>query len=123
MQWPLFAAGLGGRVGDGRQFISWISLADHVRAMSFLLRSPLTGPVNLVAPEPVTNAEFTRAFGAHLHRPTMLPLPLLGVRLLYGREFVEDALLSGTRVRPARLLSAGFEFRHRVVAEAFAALE
>lgn len=121
-QWPIFAAGLGGRVGDGRQFISWISLTDHVRAMSFLLRSPLTGPVNLVGPEPVTNGEFTRAFGSHLHRPTVLPLPLLAVRLLYGREFVEDAVLSGTRVRPARLLSAGFEFRHRTVAEAFAGL-
>lgn len=122
-QWPVFAAGLGGRVGSGRQFISWISLADHLRAVSFLLATPLTGPVNLVAPAPVTNADFTRAFGAHLRRPTILPLPLFAVRLLYGSEFVDDALLSGTRVRPARLLSAGFQFRHGHLAEALAALE
>jgi len=122
-QWLVFALGLGGRIGDGRQYLSWISLADHVRAMAFLLTSPLTGPVNLVAPEPVTNADFTRALGAYLHRPTPLPLPLPAVRLLFGREFVTDAVLSGCRVRPSRLLEAGFEFRHPRVAQALAALD
>ena len=122
-QWALFAAGLGGRVGDGRQFVSWISLVDHLRAMSYLLTAPITGPVNLVAPEPVTNADFTRAFGSYLKRPTILPMPLPAVRLLFGREFVSDALLSGTRVRPARLLEAGFDFRHPRIARAFAELE
>ncbi|MFZ0530795.1 MAG: TIGR01777 family oxidoreductase [Propionicimonas sp.] len=121
-QWPLFALGLGGRVGSGRQFLSWIGLADHVRATAFLLASDLTGPVNLVAPEPVSNAEFTRAFGAHLRRPTPLPMPLGAVGMIFGREFVNEALLSGQRVRPARLLEAGFEFEQRTLSEAFAAL-
>lgn len=122
MQRPLFALGLGGRVGTGRQFISWISLADHVRATEFLLTVDLTGPVNLVAPAPVSNAEFTRAFGAHLNRPTPLPLPLTGVRLLFGRDFVTEALTWGQRVRPAGLLAAGFEFEHPTLSQAFAAL-
>lgn len=122
-QWALFAAGLGGRVGNGRQFVSWISLADHLRAMIFLLKSPVTGPVNLVAPEPVTNAEFTRAFGSYLRRPTMLPMPLPAVRMIFGGEFVTEALLSSTRVRPARLLAGGFEFRHSRIGDAFGELE
>ena len=122
MQRPLFAAGLGGKVGDGRQFVSWISLADHVRAMAWLLTAKLTGPVNLVAPNPVTNAAFTRAFGSHLNRPTLLPMPLPLVRLAFTREFVDDALLSSTRVRPACLLDAGFTFTHPKLGQAFAAL-
>ena len=121
-QWPAFALGLGGRVGSGRQFVSWISLADHVRATAFLLDSELTGPVNLVAPEPVSNAEFTRVFGSHVHRPTPLPLPLGAVGLVFGREFVKELLLPGQRVRPAHLLDAGFEFEHKTVRQAFAAL-
>lgn len=122
MQWPVFALGLGGRVGSGRQFLSWISLVDHVRAVEFLLGSDLTGPVNLAGPNPVSNAEFTRAFGRHLHRPTPLPLPLTGVGLLFGREFVREALLPSQRVRPARLLDAGFDFEHPKLDQAFAAL-
>ncbi len=122
MQRPLFAAGLGGKIGDGRQFVSWISLADHVRAMDWLLTSEVTGPVNLVAPNPVTNAAFTRAFGSHLNRPTLLPMPLPLVRLAFTSEFVDDALLSSTRVRPARLLDAGFHFTHAKLGQAFAAL-
>lgn len=122
MQWPVFALGLGGRVGNGRQFLSWISLADHVRATEFLLTADLTGPVNLVAPHPVSNAQFTRVFGAHLHRPTPLPLPLTAVRAVFGRDFVNDALLTSQRVRPARLLEAGFAFDHPMIEQAFAAL-
>ncbi|MGC3995890.1 MAG: TIGR01777 family oxidoreductase [Propionicimonas sp.] len=122
LQWPIFALGLGGRVGNGRQFLSWISLADHVRAMEFLLASDLTGPVNLVGPNPVSNAEFTRAFGRHLHRPTPMPLPLTAVGAIFGREFVTDALLASQRIRPARLLDAGFEFEHPRVTKALAAL-
>lgn len=120
--WKLFAAGLGGRVGDGRQFLSWISLADHVRAMEYLLTSEITGPVNLTGPRPVTNAEFTRTFADHLNRPAVLPMPLPAVSMLFGREFVREALLSGQRVQPARLAEAGFEFRHKTLAEALAAL-
>jgi uncharacterized protein len=121
-QWKLFAAGLGGRVGDGRQFLSWISLADHVRAMEFLLTSDVTGPVNLVGPKPVTNAQFTRVFGEYLNRPTVIPMPLPAVALLFGRSFVKEALQSGQRVRPTALLEAGFGFEHGTLNEALAAL-
>ena len=122
MQWPLFALGLGGRIASGHQFVSWISLIDHIRAIEFLLTSDITGPVNLVAPNPVSNAEFTATFGAHLNRPTPLPLPLPGVELLFGREFVKEALLKGQRVRPARLLAAGFVFEQPTLMQAFAAI-
>ena len=122
LQWPLFALGLGGKIASGHQFISWISLNDHIRAIEFLLTSDLTGPVNLVAPNPVSNAEFTATFGAHLNRPTPLPLPLPAVQLLFGREFVKEALLIGQRVRPARLLTAGFRFEQPTLMQAFAAI-
>jgi uncharacterized protein (TIGR01777 family) len=121
-QWPVFALGLGGRVGSGRQFLSWISLTDHVRALEFLLGAELSGPVNVVGPHPVSNAEFTRAFGRRLHRPTPLPLPLTAVGAIFGREFVNEALLPGQRVRPARLLEAGFDFAHPRLAQALAAI-
>jgi hypothetical protein len=122
MQWPLFALGLGGKIASGHQFVSWISLIDHLRAIEFLLTSNITGPVNLSSPNPVSNAEFTATFGAHLNRPTPLPLPLPGVQLLFGREFVKEALLTGQRVRPARLLDAGFEFGQPTLMQAFAAI-
>ena len=122
MQWPLFALGLGGRIASGHQFVSWISLTDHIRAIEFLLTSDITGPVNLVAPNPVSNAEFTATFGAHLNRPTPLPMPLPAVELLFGREFVKEALLKGQRVRPARLLDSGFVFEHPTLMQAFAAI-
>ena len=122
LQWPLFALGLGGKIASGHQFISWISLIDHVRAIEFLLTSDLTGPVNLVSPNPVSNAEFTATFGAHLNRPTPLPLPLPAVQLLFGRDFVKEALLMGQRVRPARLLAAGFRFEQPTWMQAFAAI-
>lgn len=121
-QWMLFAAGLGGRIGSGRQFLSWISLADHVRAVEFLLANDLTGPVNLTSPAPVTNAAFTRAFGHHLNRPTVLPMPLPVVSAIFTREFVREALLSGQRAVPSRLTEAGFTFRHPTIGEALAAL-
>ncbi len=123
LQRPAFALGLGGRVGSGRQFLSWISLADHVRATAFLLTDDLTGPVNVVSPNPVSNAEFTRAFGRSLNRPTLLPLPLAAVGAVFGRDFVTEALLASQRVRPARLLEAGFAFEHPTLAQALAALQ
>ena len=121
-QWMLFAAGLGGRIGSGRQFLSWISLTDQVRAVRFLLGNDLTGPVNLVAPTPVTNAAFTRAFGRYLGRPTVLPMPLPLVSVLFGREFVREALLAGQRAVPSRLAEAGFTFEHGTITEALNAL-
>jgi uncharacterized protein len=120
--WKLFAAGLGGRIGDGRQFLSWISLTDHVRAMEELLTSDITGPVNLVGPRPVTNAEFTRTFADFLNRPAVLPTPIPAVGLLFGRDFVREALLSGQRVQPAVLNEAGFEFEHKTLVEALTGL-
>lgn len=118
----LFSAGLGGRIGSGRQFLSWISLTDHVRAMMHLLSSELVGPVNLVGPSPVTNAEFTKAYAEHLHRPALLPMPLPVVAALFGGEFVKQALVSSQRVLPSRLLDAGFAFEHHTLSEALAAL-
>jgi uncharacterized protein len=120
--WPLFNVGLGGRIGDGRQFLSWISLNDHVRAMEFLLTSEVTGPVNLVSPQPVTNAQFTRLFAEQLHRPAFVPTPLSAISLLLGREIVRELLTSGHRVKPTRLLDAGFRFEQPSLREALAAV-
>lgn len=107
-----FKLGLGGPVGDGRQYMSWIAREDLIAAMEFVLSHPtLDGPVNLVAPEPVTNREFAHALGGALGRPALLPLPAFAARLLFG-EMGDELLLSSTRVRPRRLLDAGFEFQH-----------
>lgn len=109
---PLFRAGLGGRLGSGRQYMSWISLADHVAAMRFLLARPeLTGAVNLCSPEPVTNAEYTRAVGSAVGRPTLAPVPKFALRAALG-DFADEAALPSVRARPARLLEAGYTFRH-----------
>ncbi|MFT3861850.1 TIGR01777 family oxidoreductase [Micropruina sp.] len=118
----LFQLGLGGRIGSGRQFVSWIHLADYTRAVAHLLTSTLTGPVNLTAPNPVTNAAFTEAFAGSLQRPALVPMPLPGLRLVLGSELVDEALLSGTRVQPRRLLDEGFTFTHPRLAEALSAL-
>lgn len=110
-QLPFFKLGLGGKVGSGRQYISWISIEDEIRAIEFLLGHDLSGPVNLTAPEPVTNAEYTKALGRALHRPTTI-LPITGPRVLYGRELADSLLLTSARIVPAALLEAGFEFHH-----------
>jgi uncharacterized protein len=108
-QLPFFRFGLGGRVGSGRQYVSWISIVDELRAIRFLLDHDVAGPVNLTAPEPVTNAEYTKALGRAVHRPTTI-LPITGPRLLYGRELADTLLLTSARVVPAALLEAGFDF-------------
>ncbi|MFN7149763.1 MAG: DUF1731 domain-containing protein, partial [Microthrixaceae bacterium] len=110
-QLPFFRLGLGGRAGSGRQYVSWISIDDEVRAIQFLLTHDVSGPVNLVAPEPVTNGEYTKVLGGVLHRPTTI-LPMIGPRLLYGRELADSLLLTSQRVVPAALVDAGFEFDH-----------
>lgn len=120
--WKIFSLGLGGRVADGRQFLSWVSLTDHLRAMEFLLSNPIEGPVNLVGPHPVTNSEFTHTFGIFLKRPTIVPMPLPVVSMLYGRDFVRETLLSSQRVLPTCLLDNGFTFEHHGLTEALAAL-
>ena len=109
-QLPFFKLGLGGRVGSGRQYVSWISIVDEVRAIQFLLDHDVPGPVNLTAPEPVTNSTYTTALGRAVHRPTTI-LPITGPRVLYGRELADTLLLTSARVVPAALLEAGFEFR------------
>lgn len=107
-----FKLGVGGRVGSGQQWVPWISLEDEVRALRFLLdRDDVTGPVNLVGPEPVRNAELTRALGEVWHRPTLLPVPVFALRLLYGEMGVTLATES-VRAVPQVLREAGFEWRH-----------
>jgi uncharacterized protein (TIGR01777 family) len=108
---PLFRLGLGGRLGSGRQWMSWISVADHVAALRFLINDGLQGPVNLTAPEPVTNADFTSAVGRALHRPAPFIVPAPALRLALG-EFADEGALVSQRVLPDRLTKAGFTFRH-----------
>ena len=117
---PPFQLGLGGRIGDGRQFMSWISLRDTVRAIEFcLMEEQLEGPVNVVSPSPVTNRDFTQALGRSLHRPTLLPLPAMGARLLFG-EMANATLLASTRVMPTKLTARGFEFADGALQSCFA---
>lgn len=108
---PAFRLGLGGRLGTGRQYWSWIALEDLLRVVELALRDErLSGPVNAVSPGPVTNAEFTKALARALRRPACLPVPAFAVNCLFG-EMGREALLASARVRPARLLECGFEFR------------
>ena len=110
-QLPFFRLGAGGRSGSGRQYLSWITLDDEVRAIRFLLDHELEGPVNLCAPEPVTNATYARTLGRVLHRPTTI-IPMFGPRLLFGRELADSLLLISQRIVPAKLIEAGFDFDH-----------
>ncbi|PKV85389.1 TIGR01777 family oxidoreductase [Streptomyces sp. TLI_146] len=117
---PLFRAGLGGRLGSGRQYWSFISQHDHTAALRHLLERPeLSGPVNLTAPEPVTNREVTAAMARVLHRPALFPVPAPAIRLVLG-EFAED-VLGSQRVLPRRLLDSGFRFAFPTVEGAVAA--
>ena len=107
-----FRLGMGGKVGNGRQYVGWISLEDAVAALIYAVENDaLRGPVNLTAPQQVTNAELTRTLGRVLRRPTLLPLPAFAAKLLLG-ELAEEGLLASQRVRPTRLLEAGFEFAY-----------
>ena len=117
-----FRLGLGGRVGNGEQYWSWVSLDDVVGVILFALHSDtLRGPVNVVSPEPARNEDFVRALGEELHRPTILPLPAFAVRTLMG-EMGEAALLGSARVEPARLKAAGYQFRHPHLKDALRAV-
>lgn len=116
--WPLFRFGLGGRLGNGRQWWSYISLRDELAALAFLLEN-LDGPVNLTAPNPATNAEVTAAMGRLLKRPTVLPVPAKALELALG-EFSSE-VLGSARVLPARLLEAGFAFQDPTIDDALAA--
>jgi uncharacterized protein (TIGR01777 family) len=109
---PVFRAGFGGRLGSGRQWLSWIALPDAMRAIVCALQTPsLSGPVNVVAPNPVTNLEFTRALAKVLHRPALLPVPAFALNLTFG-EMAKATILESERVMPDRLIAAGFHFEY-----------
>jgi len=117
---PLFRLGLGGRLGSGRQVMSWIGLPDWVAAARFLLaHADVTGPVNLTSPNPVSNAEFTSALAHAVHRPAVLIVPVPALKLAVGG--VSSDILSSARVMPKRLLAEGFGFQHAGIAGALAA--
>ncbi|HMK30500.1 MAG TPA: TIGR01777 family oxidoreductase [Terriglobales bacterium] len=107
-----FRLGVGGRVGSGRQWISWIALADVVASIQHVLADiRLSGPVNVTAPNPVTNSDFTSELGRALHRPALFPMPEFAVKLAFG-EMGEELLLTSQRALPARLITAGYQFRY-----------
>lgn len=107
-----FKLGVGGVIGSGRQWMSWISIDDHVRVIRHVIENEsIRGAVNSVAPGPVTNEQFTKILGEVLYRPTILPLPSFAVSMLFG-EMGDALLLSSTRVVPKRLLDSGFEFKY-----------
>jgi uncharacterized protein (TIGR01777 family) len=116
---PLFKAGVGGKLGSGSQYMSWISLDDEVAALTFLLTADVSGPVNLTAPEPVTNSEFTATLGKAVHRPAVLPVPSLALRAALGGLADEGALIS-QRILPGKLQAAGFQFTDGRLSDALA---
>lgn len=119
---PAFRAGVGGRIGDGKQYMSWIALPDVVAVIRHVLATDsLEGPVNAVAPHPVTNREFARALGRALGRPAVVPLPAVAARLLFG-EMADALLLASHRAEPAALLRSGYRFLHPELEEALRAL-
>ena len=117
---PFFRLGLGGRIGRGRQWVSWITLHDEVEALLWLLTADVEGPVNLTAPEPVTNRQLTAALGRALHRPALLPTPKPALWARLGRELTEALLYSSARVEPALLVRRGFRFAHPDIATGLA---
>lgn len=117
-----FKLGLGGKIGSGAQVMSWIALDDWTRAVEFLLGAgQAKGPVNLVAPVPVSNTDFTHALGHAIGRPTIVSVPETAIRLMFG-EMGEATILASQRVVPTRLLGAGFTFRHETIADALRAV-
>jgi uncharacterized protein len=113
-----FRLGLGGKVGSGRQYWSWVAIDDAVRAIDHLIsRTDLDGPVNIVSPNPATNYQFTKALGMVIKRPTVLPVPAFAAKIALG-EMANELLLASARVQPRRLLESGFEFHHPDLADA-----
>jgi len=116
-----FQMGAGGRLGSGEQYMSWISIDDAVAAIRFAIESDkLTGPVNVVAPTPVSNIEFTNALGHVLHRPTVMPVPVVMAHLAFGAEMADQVLLASDRVLPEKLKSAGFQYAYPDLEKALA---
>jgi uncharacterized protein (TIGR01777 family) len=121
-QLPFFKLGIGGRIGDGEQYWSWISITDQVNAILHIIDSKLSGPINLTAPNPATNSEFTKALGKALGRPTFLPTPKFAVDLRLGKDAANELLFYSARVTPAVLADSGFVFTHPTIDQAFEAL-
>ena len=118
-----FKLGVGGKQGSGKQWMSWIALDDVVGSIRHAIEQPLVrGPINLTAPNPARNEEFAATLGRVLHRPTVLPTPLLPLRLRFGSELVETLLLFSQRVQPAKLETTGYEFRYAALEPALQAI-
>lgn len=119
---PPFKLGGGGIMGNGTQYMSWISLEDEVAIIRYMIDNPhIEGSVNLVSPNPVTNREFTKTLGKVIKRPTIIPMPAFAARLLFG-EMADALLLSSTRVFPNKLISSGYEFKHPTLETALRSL-
>jgi len=119
---PLFKLGVGGKMGSGRQWWSWISLADEIGVIRWLLDNNVSGPINATAPNALTNAQFTKALGSALHRPAVLPVPSFGPKLLLGSELASALLFTSQHVAPQVLKNRGFRFQHPTIEQAFAAI-
>ena len=115
---PLFKLGIGGQIGSGKQMMSWISLRDEISAISWMLEKEIEGAVNLVSPEPASNLEFTKTLGTLLKRPTILKVPTAALNLLYGKQLVEELMLSSQSVFPKKLQDNNFSFSDASLKEA-----
>jgi len=112
----LFKLGIAGKLGNGKQWMSWISLTDAVNAIEFIINNEVEGPVNLVSPIPVTNYEFTKTLGKVIRRPTIIPVPGMPLKMIFG-EFAKDGLLGGQKAYPKKLIDNGFEFKYSKIKE------
>lgn len=122
-QLPFFRLGMGGPLGSGRQWLSWVSIDDEVAGLIHALTTEsLSGPVNLTAPNPCTSKDFAKALGKALHRPALVPVPKLALNVVVGSELADEMALASQRAVPARLEASGFTFRHRTVDAALHAL-
>jgi uncharacterized protein (TIGR01777 family) len=108
---PPFRMGVGGNMGNGRQWFSWVDVQDVIGAIQYILKTEaLQGPVNLVSPNPVTNAEFTKTLSSVLSRPAIVPMPAFAARLIFG-QMADELLLASQRMEPAKLLASGYVFQ------------
>jgi len=119
---PLFKLGVGGKFGNGKQWQSWISIDDEIGAIEYLLTANVSGAVNLTAPNPVTNAEFTKVLASVLKRPAIVPVPTFAPRILLGGELADALLFTGQRVIPAALNASGYSFKHTTLESALRSL-
>ena len=119
---PLFKLGVGGKFGSGKQWQSWISIDDEIGAIEHLLTANVSGAVNLTAPNPVTNAEFTKVLASVLKRPAIVPVPTFAPKIVLGGELADALLFTGQRVIPAALNASGYMFKHTTLESAFRSL-